>query len=179
MDADERALVAAAQRDPAKFGELYDRHFDRVYAYVVRRVADRDAAEYITADVFHRALAALPGYEFRGAPFGAWLLRIAANAIVDRSRRTGRESEDRSRAVEETIEPVAEATLDADQQRAHLFAIVAELPDDQRRVIVERFVEDRGIREIAGRMGRSEGAIKQLQLRALQALRARMDGAHG
>src|SRR5439155_1554141 len=86
MDADERLLVEAAQRDPARFGDLYDRHFERVYAFVVHRVSDRDVAEDVTADVFHRALAGLGAYEWRGAPFAAWLLRIAANAIVDRAR---------------------------------------------------------------------------------------------
>jgi RNA polymerase sigma-70 factor (ECF subfamily) len=175
MDADERRLVAAAQRDPAKFGELYDRHFDRVYAYVVRRVADRDAAEDVTADVFHRALAALPSYESRGAPFGAWLLRIAANIVVDRSRRSGREAQPLSDAAE----PVVEAPAAEDDRIARLFAFVDDLPSDQRRVIVERFVDERSIRDIAARMGRTEGAVKQLQLRALQTLRSRMDGAHG
>src|SRR5437899_3079488 len=84
MDDAERLLVEAAQRDPARFGDLYDRHFERVYAFVARRVRDRDAAEDVTADVFQRALAALPAFEWRGAPFAVWLLRIAANALADR-----------------------------------------------------------------------------------------------
>ena len=71
LDADERLLVEAAQRDPSKFAELYERHFERVYAFVVSRVRDRDAAEDVTAEVFHKALAHLPAYQWRGAPLGA------------------------------------------------------------------------------------------------------------
>jgi len=173
MDADERLLVEAAQRDPARFGDLYDRHFERVYAFVVRRVSDRAAAEDLTAEVFHRALAGLHSYEWRGAPFSAWLLRIAANAIVDRTKRARREAPiDHARH-----EPAVDADADALDRRADLFRFVDALPADQRRVIVERFVEERSIREIAGRLNRTEGAVKQLQFRALESLRTRMEGA--
>src|SRR6185295_19075563 len=78
---DEQRLVEAAQRDPSHFAELYERHFERVYAYVVRRVRDRDEAEDLTSEVFHQALAHLGRFEWRGLPFAAWLFRIAANAI--------------------------------------------------------------------------------------------------
>lgn len=171
MDDDERLDVEAAQQDPAKFAALYERHFARVYAFVVRRVRDRSVAEDVTADVFHKALAALPGFQVRGAPFGAWLLRIAGNAIVDRSRREGREI---------TAVGDAEPHVPPDDglDHADLFRFVDELPADQRRVIVERFVEERSIKEIAGRLNKTEGAVKQLQFRALQKLRAQMEGGH-
>jgi RNA polymerase sigma-70 factor (ECF subfamily) len=173
MDADERLLVEAAQRDPARFGDLYDRHFERVYAFVVGRVSNRAAAEDLTAEVFHRALAGLRDYEWRGAPFSAWLLRIAANAIVDRAKRSRREA-----SMEDAKqEPAVEADADALDRRTDLFRFVNELPADQRRVIVERFVEERSIREIAARLNRTEGAVKQLQFRALESLRTRMEGA--
>src|SRR4051794_14365398 len=104
-DADERLLVEAAQRDPSQFAALYERHFERVYAYAAHRLRDRDAAEDVTADVFHRALRHIGTYEWRGAPFGAWLLRIAANAIVDRGKRSGREVVDSDRVPEPSVEP--------------------------------------------------------------------------
>jgi RNA polymerase sigma-70 factor (ECF subfamily) len=175
MDADERLLVEAAQRDPAKFGELYERHFEDVYAYVVRRVRGRAAAEDVTAEVFHKALAALPGFVWRGAPFGAWLLRIAANAVVDRAKRAGREVPIADDTPDRRTDDDAGSALDADDRRAELFRRVNALPDDQRRVIVQRFVEERSIKDIAGRLNRTEGAVKQLQLRALQTLRSRME----
>ena len=169
---DDRVLVEAAQRDPSRFGDLYERHFERVYAFVVRRVRDRDAAEDVTAEVFHRALANLPKYEWRGAPFGAWLFRIAANAIVDRAKRSAREAT----AAADPPAPAAELDLDHIDQVARLFRLVDSLPADQRSVILHRFVDERSIREVAQRLKKTEGAIKQLQLRALETLRARMGG---
>src|ERR1700722_12788329 len=80
--ADERLLVQAAQSDPAKFEALYELHFERVYYFVARRVHDRATAEDLTSEGFHKALASLPKYEWRGAPFAAWLLRIASNALA-------------------------------------------------------------------------------------------------
>src|SRR5260370_5273492 len=80
---EERLLVEAAQGDPAKFEALYELHFERVYAFVASRVRERSTAEDLTSEVFHKALASLPSYEWRGVPFVAWLLRIAANAIID------------------------------------------------------------------------------------------------
>jgi RNA polymerase sigma-70 factor (ECF subfamily) len=174
-DADERRMVEAAQRDPSRFGDLYERHFNRVYAFVVRRVRDRDVAEDVTSDVFQKALANLPQYEWRGAPFGAWLIRIAANALHDRARRT---------ADEPIVGDVAASDsridddLDEIERTAAIFRFVDQLPTDQRTVIIERYVEERSIREVAARLNKSEGAVKQLQLRALQTLRSRMEGAH-
>src|SRR5580692_4770839 len=81
-DAPERSLIEAAQRDPACFAQLYEDNFERVYAYIARRVRDRDQAQDLTADVFHSALKNLSRFEWRGAPFAAWLFRIAANAML-------------------------------------------------------------------------------------------------
>ena len=89
--ADERLLVEAAQRDPARFADLYENNFERVYAYVVRRVGDRAETEDLVSEVFHHALAHLKRYEWRGIPFAAWLYRIAANLISDRWQRKDRE----------------------------------------------------------------------------------------
>jgi len=179
-DADERLLVEAAQRDPTKFGDLYERHFHRVYAFVVRRVRDRDAAEDVTSEVFHRALARLPQYEWRGAPFGAWLIRIAANALHDRARRAGHEAAAAEAPTAEapTAEPAVDRDLDEVDCMATIFRFVDQLPVDQRTVIIERYVEERSIREVAARLNKSEGAVKQLQLRALQTLRSRVEGTH-
>ena len=89
-EAAERLLIEAARKDPRRFGDLYEENFERVYAFVVRRVRDRDQAQDLTADVFHRALAGLSRFEYRGVPFAAWLFQIARNAIADDSKRTVR-----------------------------------------------------------------------------------------
>jgi RNA polymerase sigma-70 factor, ECF subfamily len=172
QEPDERLLVEAAQQDPRRFTELYERNFYRVYAYVAKRVPSREEAEDITSEVFHQALAKIGSFEWRGAPFAAWLFRIAANAITDRWRISGKESG----------EPVPdlpdEAAAQDIERRALLFELVESLPADQRRVVTMRFVEQKKIREIAQELGRTEGAVKQLQFRALEHLRARLEGAH-
>ena len=172
-DEDERLLVEAAKRDPARFAELYQHNVYQVYAYVSRRVATREEAEDITSDVFQHALENLRTFEWRGLPFCAWLIRIAAHSIIDRWRITSRE----------TGNPITEDPKDPRmediEERAALFQLVNRLPEDQRRVVVMRFVEEKSIKEIAQVLGRSEGAVKQLQFRALEKLRASVEDANG
>ena len=168
---DDRALVEAAQADPARFLDLYDRHFHRVYAYVLRRAGNRADAEDVTSDVFHRALANLPKYEWRGIPFVAWLFRIAAHELADRRQRAARQAGDSPSDVE--------GNDDALERRVMLFQLVERLPADQRRVVEMRFGEGRSLRDVAEALGRSEGAIKQLQRRALETLRAHLESSHG
>jgi RNA polymerase sigma-70 factor (ECF subfamily) len=175
-EADERLLVEAAQKDPARFAELYESNFERVYAYVVRRVGDRAETEDLTSEVFHHALANLRRFEWRGIPFAAWLFRIAANLISDRWQRMGREN---VADEPEQIESAAACGVEFEEveRRATLFRLVDTLPVEQRRVVVLRFVEQKSIKEVAREIRKTEGAVKQLQFRALTSLRARMEGA--
>jgi RNA polymerase sigma-70 factor (ECF subfamily) len=175
----ERELIEAAKQDPRRFAALYEENFGRVYGFIARRVRDRATAEDLTADVFHQALASLPRFEWRGAPFGAWLIRIASNAIVDRSKRAAKEQEIliASQAGVQHLDDSADrvqAGLEETEYYLRLFRLVDDLPDDQRRVIAMRFGGEKSIREIARELGRTEGAVKQLQFRGLQTLRARM-----
>jgi RNA polymerase sigma-70 factor (ECF subfamily) len=172
-DHDERALIEAAQADPARFVDLYERCFHQVYAYVIRRTGSRAEAEDITSEVFERALVNLPRFEWRGVPLVAWLFRIAANAMADRRQQIERQSPDPPPDVPDEGES---ATI---ERRAMLFQLVDRLPDLQRQVIELRFVDGKSIREIAAALTRSEGAVKQLQLRALENLRKSMGGRHG
>jgi RNA polymerase sigma-70 factor (ECF subfamily) len=165
---DEQLQVEAARQDPARFAELYENNFDRVYAYIASRVRTREEAQDATADVFHRALASLPRFEWRGLPFVAWLLGIAANVLSDRWHRVARQRQ----IVADDLDQIG--IEDDIEQRAMLYQLVDTLPADQRHVIVRRFVGQKSLREIATELERSEGAIKQLQLRALQNLRDRI-----
>jgi RNA polymerase sigma-70 factor (ECF subfamily) len=165
----ERLLIEAAQKDPRRFAELYETNFGRVYAFILRRVRDRTEAEDLTSEVFQHALANLSKFEWRGVPFAVWLYRIAANAIADHGRRLAKQN----------VGPVSDDDLDQSswpdiERRAAMFQVVDTLPEDQRSVIIQRFVEQKSIRDIAQAFGRSEGAIKQLQFRALENLRARV-----
>ncbi len=164
----ERTLIEAAQKDPSRFGPLYEANFERVYAFIIRRVRHSHDAQDLTSEVFQQALANLGRFEWRGVPLAAWLYRIAANAIADHMKKRSRESADLAE------DPVNEEDI---ERRASLFQSVDRLPGDQRRVIVMRFAEGKSIKEIAGEMEKSEGAIKQLQWRAMQSLRAQV--SHG
>jgi RNA polymerase sigma-70 factor, ECF subfamily len=173
QDAGERRLVEAAQKDPGRFGELYENNFERVYAYIARRVGNREEAQDLTAEVFHQALANLARFEWRGLPFAAWLLRIASNAIADswksKAREQGNPSSDELLSHDVDMEDV--------EQRAKLFRLVTTLPSDQRRVIDMRFAQEKSIREIADELGRTGGAVKQLQFRGLESLRAQLSAS--
>ena len=168
---DERLLIEAAQRDPLRFAALYERHFERVYAFVARRAAGRAEAEDLTAEVFHRALANVRRFEWRGSPFVVWLLQIARNVLADRWERAALE---RGELPTESGDGVS---ADVDR-RAMLSELVSRLPLDQQRVVVLRFVEQRSVREIAQELQRTEGAVRQLQFRALESLRARIRDTH-
>ncbi len=172
----ERLLIEAAQQDPSRFAELYEENFARVWAFVIRRVRDRAAAQDVTSEVFHQALANLKRFEWRGVPFAAWLYRIAANAVAGHFTRTSREQSGGERAVGSDV---TAREIENVESRASLFRLVDRLPADQRRVLVMRFGEERSIRDIASAIGRSEGAVKQLQWRGLQTLRAKMVENHG
>lgn len=178
-EAEERLLVEAAQGDPEKFDALYERHFERVYAFISARVRDRATVEDLTSEVFHKALAHLPSYEWRGVPFAAWLLRIAANTVADQWKRAAREVPSPDDPPETAAQThLEDAELRAIEDRSRLFRLVEKLPEAQRQVVHQRFVEQRSIREIAEKLGKTEGAIKQLQLRALERLRAQIGGGH-
>lgn len=163
---DERLLIEAAQSEPARFAELYRQNFARVYAFFTRRVATREEAQDLTSEAFHQALGSIRSFKWQGAPFVAWLYGIAANVLSSHWRRLGR-----SPAAEET--ELSDAG-DEIERSVMLAELVELLPPDQRRVILLRFVKQKSIREIAHDLGRSEGAVKQLQLRALENLRAKL-----
>jgi RNA polymerase sigma-70 factor, ECF subfamily len=172
----DRLLIEAAQRDPARFAELYENNFERVYAYVLRHVGDRAETEDLTAEVFHHALANLRRFEWRGIPFAAWLFRIAANLISDRWHK---QKHEQGMDEPEQIESIQAGGTEFEEveRKATLFQHVGRLPEEQRRVVVLRFVEEKSIKEVAREIRKTEGAVKQLQFRALTTLRARMEGA--
>lgn len=174
---DEGALVAAAKRDPREFGPLYELYVDRIYRYAYRRVGTHHEAEDITAQTFQQALQALPAYEWRGLPFGAWLFRIAGNIINRRGRTAGREVAVEDVTVFSGFEESDDDPADyvwRSEEASELAELIRTLPPDQQRVIVLKFSHGLKNREIGDLMGRSEGAIKQLVHRALVSLRATM-----
>jgi len=182
-------LIARARHDRAAFAALYDLYVARVYAFCAVHSASREEAEDLTAQTFERALGAIGRYEERGAPFSAWLLRIAANAAINRARRpaavplhsgaSGDGGDGDAAAVLEVEDTRAEGWVDEWERADWIEEHLAALSDDGQRVVRLRFYDDLSFDDVAARMDRSEGAVKQLLRRTLTALRGRIQEEEG
>ncbi len=177
---DEAALVARAPTDPDAFAALYDAYVARVYRFCYRHTGSHADAEDLTAQTFSRALEHIGRFEWRGAPFGAWLFRIARNLVIDGAR-AGRPplSLDGGAGMtaglcDDAVPAPEEQAERADEARG-AWAAVATLPPLQRRAVVLRFARDLSHAEVGAIIGRSEAATKQLIYRAMQTLRARLE----
>lgn len=170
---EERLLVERAQQDPAAFGEIYERYYRRLYAYTYGRTHNPEDAEDIVSNTFLQAMEGLGRYEWRNVPFGAWLFRIASNQIAMHYRRSGRTVELDELALESSCEGPEEEMLRS-SDASELRSAVLQLKPDQQRVIELRYHQDLRNREIAGRMGRTEGAVKLLLHRATNNLRSQI-----
>jgi RNA polymerase sigma-70 factor (ECF subfamily) len=165
--------------DADAFGELYLLHLDAIYRYIYYRVGDVKDAEDLTEEVFLNAWEALPGYKRRGSPFTSWLYRIAHNVVVDYRRRQkptvpmpSPEEADWESKQPTSLEQVIEA-----EEIAALATATAQLPEEQQQVIVLRFIEGLKHAEVARIIGKSEGACRIIQHRALVALNRLLSGA--
>jgi RNA polymerase sigma-70 factor (ECF subfamily) len=164
-------LIARARHDRAAFGELYDLYLPRVYGFCRKYSYTREEAEDLTAETFQRALAAIGRYEDRDVPLSRWLLRIAHNVIVNQGRRAGRTT-----LLGDSASLLSDESDVDDWEEAHWLRMhIQALPEDQQEVVRLRFYEDQSFRDVAARMGRSEGAVKQLLRRALRALHLRIE----
>ncbi len=171
----DHALVAAARRDPLAFEALYRKYVTRIYSFALYATRDPHLAEDVTEQVFLRALAALPRFRTGGADgtgtFRAWLFRIARTTIANEERRIRR----RPVAPLELAHDVAApddpaAAVEARDEAARAWAAIERLPEDRRRALVLRIVEELSPREIGEILGRSEGAVRVLVHRALRSV---------
>ena len=170
---DEAQIIRRAQSGQREaFGILHDRNRQAIFNYIYYRVGDQGTAEDLTAEVFLRMVEKLDRYRDRGKPFIAWLYTIARNLLTDHYRRNGNGGEilplnDRFETGD------ASPLADAENQLAAecLQQALRSLTEEQRQVIVGKFIEDRSNAEMARILSKSEGAVKSLQHRALAALR--------
>ncbi len=176
----EADLVALATVEPEAFGRLYDRYVGRVYRYAFRRLSSHPDAEDVTSQTFRRALEGLAGYTWQGAPFGAWLFRIAHNQIVDRRRQVAAPLS-LQQLTEAGWEPGDADAVLPDQQVLDMeeidtaWSAVRTLPELQRRAVSLRFGRDLSHAEVGSMIGRSEAATKQLIYRAMKTLRVQLE----
>jgi RNA polymerase sigma-70 factor (ECF subfamily) len=163
-------VIVRARHDLAAFGQVYDHYLPRIYAFCRKYSASREEAEDLTALTFERALVAIRHYEPSDIPLSRWLLRIAANAMIDQSRRRHIAAR-----VHPALYPITkDQSLEQWEQTHWMRVHLQTLPPDQQEVVRLRFYEDQRFAEVAKHMGRSEGAVKQLLRRALLALHVRI-----
>jgi len=174
-DVDEAVLIQQA-RDGSReaFGVLYERHRATIARYVVARIRDASDSEDLTEAIFESAWRAMGRYREQGVPFLAWLYRLAHNRVVDHYRAL-RPTVTLIPEVHEGIEDTG-PPLDLNIDSADLLKALHTLTDDQRDVIVLRFVQGMSGREVAQAMGKREDAIRALQFRALATLRRILSG---
>ena len=176
----ERLVALAQQGDRDALEELYLLHFDRIYGYLHLSVGNRHDAEDLTTQTFMRMLESITRFRWQSAPFSAWLFRIAHNLAMDHfraSRRLQPEEEVPEPVGEE--EPSAEAAAMQSIGRQSMLELIDDLSHDQKQVLTLKFVFNLKNAEVATILGKTEGAIKSLQHRALVSLEKRVAGTAG
>jgi RNA polymerase sigma-70 factor (ECF subfamily) len=167
-----RALVERAQRgDRSALEELYLLHFDRIYSYLHMSVGSRHDAEDLTTQTFVKMLEAIGRFRWRSAPFSAWLFRIAHNLAMDHFRASRRwHPEDEIPEAVHGEETSAEEQALVSLGHTSLLALIDRLSPEQRQVLTLKFVFRFSNAETAAILGKTEGAVKSLQHRALASL---------
>jgi len=180
----DRRLVEAAQADPARFEALYRKYLAQVYSFAFYELRDHHDAEDATERTFLSALAGLARFEERARPsdghgastFRVWLFQIARNAVAERRRVLRRRREeplDSAVGIPAALD--VEAMAVRNDATAAALGAITRLPDDRRRALVLRFVDEMSTHEIAGILNRSEGAVRVLIHRALRAVARELD----
>jgi RNA polymerase sigma-70 factor, ECF subfamily len=180
----DRRLVEAAQADPARFEALYRKYLAQVYSYAFYELRDHHEAEDATERTFLAALSNLSRFEERARPadgegastFRVWLFQIARNAVAERRRRQRRRPEAPLEAASTVAAPIdIEGDAAIRDEAAAAWHAVGRQPDDRRRALILRFVDEMSTEEIAGVLGRSEGAVRVLIHRALRSVARDLD----
>jgi RNA polymerase sigma-70 factor (ECF subfamily) len=176
-DLSENELIEQAKGDPEAFGELYERNVERIYNYIFYRVGNTSDAEDLTARTFHQALGSLRRYTDQGAPFAAWLYRIAHNLVANyyraRSRWKLASLEDVELMGRPTDNP--ERAVELRERTRALWTAIGRQPEDRQQLLILKFADRLSNDEIGRIMGRTESSIKSLYFRTLKSLRADLE----
>jgi RNA polymerase sigma-70 factor (ECF subfamily) len=170
-DNDEELIHRAQKGDYKSLETLHDRYRLSIYAYFYYRVEEVATAEDLTSEVFVRIVEKINAYEHRGRPFLAWLYAIANNLRVDHYRQTGRQPLSQLNDIIHAEQKSPHSSTELRLWEECLKKALQKLTEDQRLVVIGKFIEERSNEEMAALLQKPEGAIKSLQHRALSALR--------
>lgn len=167
----EREIIERSRKDPRAFGELYEKYFERIFNYVYRQTDDEELAGDLCSQTFINALNNLPGYEYRGVPFSAWLYKIASNEVNKHYRKKkGKKVFSLEEVRMKELIESSELEWD-DEQVQQLLQFMKDLPTDMLQVLELRFFEDKDFKEIAFILDITESGAKMRTYRALDKLR--------
>jgi RNA polymerase sigma-70 factor (ECF subfamily) len=171
LDLELPKVIAQAQMgDPGAFGELYGKYAGMILRYLYARVHDQEGAQDLTQEVFVRVIKGIGGFEYRGEKsFLGWLYTIANNVLIGQARRKRAISTPLDENIE-MVDPRSQEAVLSIYDRVSLQQAISQLTQDQQQVLTLKFFADMTNNEIATMIGRTEGAVKALQHRALQAL---------
>lgn len=167
----------AAKGDANAFARLYDTYYDEVYRFIFHRVSDQQTAEDLTSQLFFKAWNNLGRYEARGFRFGAWLLQIARNMVIDHYR-TRKETVALEPNATMKADPAANVAKNVERklEGERIRSMLRHLTDDQKEVLTLKFINGLSTKETAEVMQKKQGAIRALQMRGLQTLAKLMGG---
>jgi len=170
-----RVIAQAQTGDPGAFGELYAKYAGLILRYLYARVRDQEGAQDLTQEVFVRVIKGIGGFEYRGEKsFLGWLYTIANNVLIGQARRKRAVSTPLDENME-LVDPRGQEAVLSIYDRVALQQAIGQLTQDQQQVLTLKFFADMTNNEIATTIGRSEGAVKALQHRALQSLQQIME----
>ncbi|MEQ8926338.1 MAG: sigma-70 family RNA polymerase sigma factor [Fulvivirga sp.] len=172
--AEEQELIVRAKRDARAFGEVYNRYFERIFNFILRRTDDEAISDDLTSQTFLKAMQSLKKYEYRGVPFSAWLYRIAHNEVnkfYNKQKRKKVFSLEQEQLFE-FIQPEEEAVFD-EEKLAELMEVLKELPTEAVEVLELRFFEEKNFKEISYILNIGESGAKMRLYRAIDKLKER------
>lgn len=168
---EELELIRRAKEcDPSAFARIFEYYYQDVYNYIYHKVANVHLAEDLTSDVFLKVLESITSFSFRGIPLAMWLLRIARNLMVDHFRGQPKTSDLPLKEDLLSTEVGPSDVFETKLTRQQLVRALSDLTEEQQDVIILKFVDGLNNTEVAQVLGKSEGAIKSLQHRALVSL---------
>ena len=176
IDGEIKIIENAVRGKASAFGLLYDHYQPKIYRFVLIKVGRREDAEDLTHQVFINAWQNISNYKDLGFPFSSWLYRIARNQVID-SYRTKKPEISLDEVDEESFAALGinEENIDDKIQIELVMKALKELKEDYQDILVMRFVEDLSVRETAVAVGKSEGAVKLMQHRAIKELKKVFD----